>query len=287
MATEHSPTPPNLDRGLISTPSIGEPAEPEPVQFRGFDFFANRDLNHFRDASRAYFAEKQVGVAASWLGDATPPASARPSVEGSSRELRGWRQPPVEKRILGIRQRLFWTLLATLLIVVVVAVGVGVGVGVGTQGSGNGSKSADLNGANTAQGAANSTVTSSAHATGTRSAPTATTTGGPQASHVSFATCPGVNGTIYDPPGSSKKFLRLCGVDFDKKDGAVDIENMYLGSPTDCIDKCAAAADCTGCGWGVIAGDNQGSLHRCWLKNNLTDNKPHVAEADWYFASLT
>ncbi|KAI1442073.1 hypothetical protein F5Y02DRAFT_268294 [Annulohypoxylon stygium] len=118
-------------------------------EFRGFDFFANRDFNELKNASRAYFApaagsEKHQRLPSTWLGDATPPASPRPSREvraagggiggiGGERLLPplGGQAPPNEKRIFGLRRVQFWWLVALITLLFVVAIGVGVGVGVG------------------------------------------------------------------------------------------------------------------------------------------------------------
>ncbi|TGJ87885.1 hypothetical protein E0Z10_g843 [Xylaria hypoxylon] len=149
MATEQKPTitvlaPP---REIQQSPTLGEPvgAGPsQPAEFRGFDFFAQRDFNEFKDASRAYFAEKK-GNPSSWLGDATPPASAHTSLDEPRPEE--FPQPPNqgeplggERKILGLRRPWFWTLLAIIAVVIIVAIGLGVGIGLTRQA--NSSKSA-------------------------------------------------------------------------------------------------------------------------------------------------
>lgn len=113
-----------------------------PLEFRGFDFFANRDFNELKNASRAYFApsanpERRQRLPSTWLGDATPPSSPRPSDEGPSAggdrlpaPLRG-QTPPGEKRIIGLKRNQFWWLVALISLLLVIAIGVGVGVGVG------------------------------------------------------------------------------------------------------------------------------------------------------------
>jgi hypothetical protein len=92
-----------------------------------------------------------------------------------------------------------------------------------------------------------------------------------------------VNGTIYAVPGSDKRFLRVCSLDYGGIDEAVDLTHMLTANMTECMNRCAEFVTCTGCGWGFIEGD-EGRQHRCWLKGNL--QKRHEARADWQFALL-
>ncbi|KAI1422228.1 hypothetical protein F5Y12DRAFT_644714 [Xylaria sp. FL1777] len=302
MATEQQPpaatvrAPPREIQQL--SPTLGEPAgagPSQPVEFRGFDFFAQRDFNEYKDASRAYFAGK-TGNPSSWLGDATPPASAHPSLEEPRPEefsqASNEREQNDKKTILGLQRPWFWTLLAIIAVVIIVAVGVGVGIGVPREA--NSSKSASAVGA--ASDATSTTKTSSdTTETGGMTAATASSSPTPtrtptESTQVTMATpkattsCPEINGTVYEVPGSTKKFVQLCGVDYGKGDGAVDIRNVYTDTAEDCIDNCAGTTGCTGCGWGFIEGD-KGPPYRCWLKNNL-DGRPHSANMSWYFSVL-
>ncbi|KAJ8107403.1 hypothetical protein ONZ43_g6742 [Nemania bipapillata] len=234
------------------------------VEVRDYEFFAQRDFNEYKDASRAYFAEKN-GNPSSWLGDATPPASAHPSLDEprpvpGELSYQSSEEEPRNRKILGLHRLWFWTLLAILGVVIVVAVGVGVGVG--TTRPSSGSKNAS--------GVGPASETSSITTAGTQ------TTAG--------VSCPGVNGTVYTVPGSTKQFLQLCGVDYGKEDGAVDLRNVSTNTADDCMNNCAGTAGCTGCGWGFIDGDH-GPPYRCWLKSYIT-NKSHTADTDWQFAVL-
>jgi len=136
MATEQ-PAVTVLGRSRQQSPSPGLAGQDpsEPAEFRGFDYFSNREYNQYKDASRAYFgAAEKNGHPSSWLGDATPPHRSLDeprSVDG------GNSGPPNdsdstrsdEGRIIGLRRPWFWTVLATIIILVLVIIGVGIGVG--------------------------------------------------------------------------------------------------------------------------------------------------------------
>ncbi|GAP83920.1 putative major capsid protein L1 [Rosellinia necatrix] len=310
VTTEWEPTPkalepmrePQQSPAAATTAAAGGAAAAragpsQPVEFRGFEFFAQRDYNEYRDASRAYFAEKNANPS-SWLGDATPPASAHASLDeprpasGEAPYSSNEGQPKSEKRILGLQRPWFWTCLAITIVLVIVAIGVGIGVGVGAKRATDDSKSASAAGlaSDTASTAMSLTQTLATDAmqTGT-SSPIPTSTRAPasstQPSSPSRSTkCPGVNGTVYEVPGSTKRFLQLCGVDYGKEDGAVDLRSVFTNTAEDCIDNCAGTKGCTGCGWGFIDGD-EALPYRCWLKTNV-DEKPHSADATWHFAVL-
>ncbi|KAI3325157.1 hypothetical protein HD806DRAFT_533751 [Xylariaceae sp. AK1471] len=290
------------------SPTLGEAVGPEPsqpVEFRGFDFFAKRDYNELKDASRAYFgaaAAEKNGTPSSWLGDASPPASAHPSLDESrsiAGEFGGFpapsneRSPRNENKTLRLQRPWFWTLLAIIAVIIIVAIGVGVGVGTSQRAS-SGSKSAGAAngitsgpmGTTTSAGASvTSGLTISTSSPSPTSIETRTTTSmqTPMATATAMTGCPAVNGTIYQVPGSTKKFLRLCGVDYGKEDGAVDIGNVPTENVTDCIANCAGTTGCVGCGWGFIDGD-EGTEHRCWLKSNV--KKSHNADMTWAFSVL-
>ncbi|KAI2643377.1 hypothetical protein GGS21DRAFT_12341 [Xylaria nigripes] len=300
-----------IEHSRHSSPTLGE-LESASVEFRGFDFFANREHNLYREASRAYFAE-QNNSPSSWLGDATPPTSARPSTEDQSApgnyNLRQKSQQKNEKKFLGFRRPWFWILIA--IIAVVVSAAIGIGVGVASRRASSGSKSASAafsTGVNTTTYASipmsstvammtyistpwSSAITASTSFS-TPSTTVITTTSAlrtssahqPTTTQMDLVQCPWISNTVYEVPGSTKKFLRLCGVDYGKQDGAIDIGNEYTKTATDCINKCAATAGCEGCGWGYIEGDH-GTQHRCWLKSNL-GSKAHAADSNWQFAAL-
>lgn len=281
-------------------------AEPRPragdrtsqFEFRGFDFFANRDFNDLKNASRAYFApgaaEKHQRLPSTWLGDATPPSTPRQSNDvGLAHGLAGgdiFQSPPNreaprdDRRIFGLRRTQFWWLLGLLALLLIVAIGVGVGVGVGKASSGS-SKAAVDAGSVISTSTSAPVETSTIITTTTTSSPTKTTTSSATTSTSSSEgkiDCPAANGTIYQVPGSNKSFLRICGVDYSG-DEAVDLRQVSTDNPLDCIKNCAGTANCSGCGWGYIEGDT-GTQHTCWLKGSLKQS--HEADANWAFAVL-
>ncbi|KAI0173126.1 hypothetical protein GGR52DRAFT_374217 [Hypoxylon sp. FL1284] len=305
-------TAPGRNAGVTTTISGPEAAaaagdrSQQPFEFRGFDFFANRDFNELRNASRAYFtpassaAEKQQRLPSTWLGDATPPGSPRPSGDtlpaGGAviyNPPDGQTTPPDDKRIWGLGRKQFWWLLGLVALLLIVAIGVGVGVGVGKTVSDDSSRAANA-GAMSSSSPSSSTTpgtdlpqvtdtittteTSSPSKTATSSTSTSTPTGNPEGK----IDCPAANGTTYQVPGSNKSFLRVCGIDYSGQE-AVDLRQVPTESILDCMKNCAGTADCTGCGWGFIEGDT-GTQHRCWLKGKL--KKPHEADPNWAFAIL-
>ena len=96
--------------------------------------------------------------------------------------------------------------------------------------------------------------------------------------------CPALNSTVYHVPGSTKSFLRLCGVDYSgSTGGATDLANAFTGSMAECMNSCASFNECTACSWGYLQGD-QGGQHRCFMKKDL--RKGHSARSDWCFALM-
>ncbi|KAK3493068.1 uncharacterized protein B0T23DRAFT_155278 [Neurospora hispaniola] len=122
---------------------------------------------------------------------------------------------------------------------------------------------------------------------------TSTSSASSTATTIAKIECPSINGTFYtatvagnsSSPGgsSSKKFQRLCGVDFGKGEAA-DIGSVNTTSFNSCLDKCAEKQGCTGAGWGAITGDEE-THHTCWMKTNLT-TKGHEAVDEWAFGVL-
>ncbi|KAH9907920.1 hypothetical protein F4778DRAFT_453760 [Xylariomycetidae sp. FL2044] len=292
-----------------------------PFEFRGFDFFANRDFNDLKNASKAYFAplasnastaEKSLhgrgggsvgGDPASWLGDASPPPS--PTLRGVSLHNPGYghrfsvsaggfgagggaQKPAAQKseRICGLRRSRFWILVAAtgMLLLVVIAVGVGVGVGTSKSHGVSGDSEAD----STGSPAQTVTITTDVPTTTEPSSTTRTTSSSAAEATSTESTgakldCPAANGTQYNVPGSEKTFLRLCGIDYSGDGEATDLRQVPTESMLDCMKNCAGTADCTGCGWGYLEGDT-GSQHACWLKTDL--QTPHDADGDWAFSVL-
>ncbi|KAL7941409.1 hypothetical protein V8C42DRAFT_335059 [Trichoderma barbatum] len=175
--------------------------------------------------------------------------------------------------ICGVTTRLFWIALAIAGLLVAIGVGVGVGVGLGGR---NHKSSAESSPATTSTGTHTPTLIS----TSTSTSKTASATHAPS-SHL--LSCPNANGTKFDVPNSEKTFQLLCGIDYTGVDEATELASVYTVDMEDCMTNCANYPGCTGCGWGVIPGD-EGSLHRCWLKGSL--KKTHQSKTGWYFAIL-
>ncbi|KAI1816665.1 hypothetical protein GGS20DRAFT_536429 [Poronia punctata] len=288
MATEESanvvPGHPRQQQSPTPGPAGEEPSE--KVEFRGYDFFSQQEYNRYKEAARAYFgAANKNNDPSSWLGDATPPQR---SLEQPRPGDRAWSNTPDSeptstsgRRILGLPSQWFWTLLTTIILVLIVVIGVGVGVGTSQGRGSSGSKNAQ-----NSDGVTSSIISTTSSHTRTT---TATSSAASTSTHMPAPTaevdtgCPAVNGTTYRVPGSTKRFLRLCGVDYGEGDGAIDITNIPTVNVTDCIDNCAGTPGCVGCGWGFIKGD-KGPEHRCWLKSDL--KKSHDANPNWAFALL-
>ncbi|KAI1077982.1 hypothetical protein F5B20DRAFT_550000 [Whalleya microplaca] len=290
------PLPPSPPRAPARVAIAAAPKSPS-FEFRGFDFFTKREFNDLKSASRAYFAptsEKQNGNPSSWLGDATPPVSPRPSVAGPPIANDGLviashnKSPSSGKRIFGVRRSRFWILVALIGLLLLVAIGVGVGVGVGSRAkheSGSAvpaaaSRSSSITTVSTSDAPITSlssmnTPLSSKTSTSSTSSPTGNAEG--------KLDCPAVNGTTYQVPGSNKQFLRLCGVDYSGNGQATDLRQVLTEDMLDCIKNCAGTTNCTGCGWGYLEGD-VGTQHKCWLKTGLM--KSQDANVNWAFAVL-
>ncbi|KAI1775885.1 hypothetical protein F4818DRAFT_415260 [Hypoxylon cercidicola] len=285
---------------ISAEPGVRRGDRSPQFEFRGFDFFANRDFNELRNASRAYFApasgEKHQRLPSTWLGDATPPSTPRqsnalPAGEDIFYSPPNGQTPRGEKRIFGIRRKQFWWLLGLVGLLIIIAIGVGVGVGVGKAASGSSQAAIDAGTVSSSSSSATSatslpvetspvtaTTTTTSVPSRTTTSPTSTPTGNSEGK----IDCPAANGTIYQVPGSDKSFLRICGIDYSG-DEAEDLRQVPTESILDCMKNCAGTAECTGCGWGFLDGDT-GTQHTCWLKGGLKQS--HEADPNWAFAVL-
>ncbi|KAK6845309.1 hypothetical protein PG995_015419 [Apiospora arundinis] len=311
-----SPPPVAASSAAAAAKGKGGAAQSPPVEFRGFDFFAKREFNELKSASEAYFAPAAAASSrasrrlsralgpASWLRDPTPPevppeglppAEGRfPIPIGGKNELPSlttasdtWSRRS-NTRVCGLRKSRFYMLVGLLvgLIIVVVAVGVGVGVGKRTAGASDAAEAVSSGAASS--GSSHPTPTTAGAPT-SLSTTTATTTVSPTTSSTNPAStagkldCPAANGTEYQVPGSNKRFLRVCGVDYSGDSGGIDLKQVTTQSMLDCMTNCAGTYGCTGCGWGYMEGDS-GYEHRCWLKSKLM--KPQDTDINWSFAVL-
>lgn len=179
------------------------------------------------------------------------------------------------------RRKFPWLImLGVALLVIAIVVGVGVGVGVATKRQ---SVNAEAASSGTASpNASGPTVTTSAPST-TRSSATSASSASLPTLLTKNSDCPAANNTMYAAPGSSKRFLRLCGRDYSGGFGATDLAHVLTSNMSECINKCASFDKCTACGWGYLPGD-QGDAHRCWMKTNLQSS--NKAADDYCFAIL-
>ncbi|RYP73192.1 hypothetical protein DL770_007821 [Monosporascus sp. CRB-9-2] len=229
-----------------------------------------------------------------------PPPPSPPELQQS---------PQNEPRILGLRRKMFWLLLVLIgivLLVIIIAVGVGVGLGNRDSRSAGSSSSAvaggfdsDSSGADptttTAIGTdvppettAHSTSPTKAHSSSTASSPEPTATDGPHMGGAKLD-CPAANGTTYQVPGSVKRFLRVCGVDYRTGDGqgyATEVGQVLTETMLDCMKNCAGTWGCEACGWGYLEGDGPGPLHACFMKSNLLPGARREVDEGWSFALL-
>ncbi|KAL2173293.1 uncharacterized protein P884DRAFT_252168 [Thermothelomyces heterothallicus CBS 202.75] len=188
--------------------------------------------------------------------------------------------PATGPTVLTVTRRVGLTVLGVVVFLLVAAIGLSTGLGVSQR---------DLRQVKSDLEAAQAVLSSVGALTQGVPDATATTTTTPAAAAATGAAaaddveCPGVNGTFYTASTGGKRFRRLCGIDYGGNGEAVDIGNVKTRNLDRCVDECASRPKCTGAGWGVIQGD-EGPLHTCWLKTNLT--KPHKATPDWGFAVL-
>ncbi|KAK8094329.1 hypothetical protein PG997_001014 [Apiospora hydei] len=308
---EKSDPPPPV-AGSAAAPRGGAATQSPPVEFRGFDFFTKREFNELKSASEAYFAPAAAASSrasrrlsralgpASWLRDPTPPEvppEGLPPAEGRFPIPMGGKNelPPLTNasdtwsrksttRFCGLRRSRFWMIIGLLigLVIVVVAVGVGVGVGKNASGSSSDAAGAVSSGPSSTLSHPTSTATTTATATVSPTATSTSTSTNPAAT-AGKLDCPAANGTEYMVPGSNKRFLRVCGVDYTGASGGVDLKQVTTQSMLDCMTNCAGTYGCTGCGWGYMEGDT-GYEHRCWLKSKLM--KSHETDINWSFAVL-
>ncbi|KAF4121427.1 hypothetical protein GMORB2_1834 [Geosmithia morbida] len=198
---------------------------------------------------------------------------------------------PKAKGFMGLSRRACWIVLG-LIAMVILALAVGLGVGLSTSHSSSSSSLSDKQADGNDSGVSSSqtaTATKEATATTTEAATETTTSAIPSTTQTvvdvdDSDACPMANNTLYNIEGSTKQFLRLCGVDYSGDGGADDLGIVYTVSMQDCMVNCAGYDGCTACSWGILADDGARDNHRCWLKTNL--GKAQKARASWDFAIL-
>ncbi|SPQ19187.1 d01851cc-64ce-4463-ba05-69fda98c4928 [Thermothielavioides terrestris] len=206
----------------------------------------------------------------------------------SQGETSHWSLPNSRETSVVGGKRMFRTVIAIgVLVLLCVALGLGVGLGVGLSQQKSAvvesvpGPSSSLSPASAVSLAPNPTPTNPTPA-GTEGASETTTESATRPRPTYNSDCPSLNNTVYHVPGSTKTFLRICGVDYSG-DEATDLAQVYTGSMADCMNSCASFNQCTACSWGYIQGD-EGGEHRCFMKNNLKTG--HTAASDWCFAIL-
>ncbi|KAK0674341.1 hypothetical protein QBC41DRAFT_53642 [Cercophora samala] len=178
--------------------------------------------------------------------------------------------------ICGVKRQTFWIILAIGIFLAVIAIAAGVGVGVSL-----GNKSS-----NEAPPPIPSQSTSPSTPVRTLPVPLfeSSTVTNPESTNSSELipadiSCPTQNLTLYSSPATpsnNRKFLLLCGRDYNVVNGATDMYNVRVDTMAECIDLCAKQAGCVGAGWG-----EQNGQYPCYLKSRL--GEPNMA-GHWQFA---
>lgn len=173
-------------------------------------------------------------------------------------------KPTEERRILGLKRRLFFILLAILVIVLVIGIATGVGVGVAMNGQDDPPKTTP-----------SPTPTTPTTTTRLLPLPLATATTSP----TDLIQCPSANLTLYaSRVDLAKRFLVLCGRDYNSNEGSHDLLSRDAETMGECIDYCAGTGGCVGAGWGYSQG-----RYVCWLKSRLGEGR---GAGGWCFAVL-
>ncbi|KAK3692839.1 hypothetical protein B0T22DRAFT_29095 [Podospora appendiculata] len=182
---------------------------------------------------------------------------------------------PPAATIAGIKKQTFWVVLSIGIFLAVVAIAVGVGVGVSRANSSSSTTPTRPvpNVETTNPPSPRASIPTPAR--DLYPAPTAQGTTGPDQT----VQCPLNNLTLYTSQAdATKKFVLLCGRDFNSDRGTRDLYNEETHNMSGCIDACAKQPGCVGAGWGPSDGVNL-----CWLKSYLQFDKPNWS-AGWYFA---
>ncbi|RYP43466.1 hypothetical protein DL768_009912 [Monosporascus sp. mg162] len=242
------------------------------------------------------------GVLISAGGESPPGPSSPPPPELQQ-------SPQNEPRILGLRRNMFWLLLVLIgivLVVVIIAVSVGVGLGNRDSRSAGSTSSVVAGGSDSDSSGADPTIATTigtdvppettapsasptkARSSSTASSPEPTVTDDPRTGGAKLD-CPAANGTTYQVPGSIKRFLRVCGVDYRTGDGqgfATEVGRVETETMLDCMKNCAGTWGCEACGWGYLEGDGPGPLHTCFMKSDLLPGARREVDEGWSFALL-
>ncbi|KAK4200472.1 hypothetical protein QBC40DRAFT_70904 [Triangularia verruculosa] len=178
--------------------------------------------------------------------------------------------------ICGVRRQTFWIILAVGIFLAMVAIATGVGVGVSL-----GNKSSNESPPPTSSQSASSSTpvrTLPVHLFNASTVTDPTVTNSSELIPAAID-CPSQNLTLYSSPATpsiNRKFLLLCGRDYNVVNGATDMFAVGVDTMAECIDSCAKQDGCVGAGWGEQSGRSV-----CYLKSRL--GQPNMA-SHWQFA---
>ncbi|KAF7544787.1 hypothetical protein G7046_g9715 [Stylonectria norvegica] len=156
-------------------------------------------------------------------------------------------------KILGMRKKIFFIVLAVAILLVVIAIAVGLGVGLAMRHSSDSDSDSDD---------PKSTDTPSS---GDKIISTATAN----------ITCPASDNTTYQAEDTGRYFRIICAVDYNSDGGSVDLSSKNETSMAECIDACTSLSGCTAAGWGNFY-DNK----VCFMKKSVGSS---VAVPGWIF----
>ncbi|KAK4174016.1 hypothetical protein QBC36DRAFT_313356 [Triangularia setosa] len=270
---------PSLGYGGVFTSANSPPPPPIP----GYGFGTPAPMPGMEFVTPGMHRPSRPGTAYSSTTSRGGPTGRNPgSVDSGNPFVGGPSMPPLpgegldggrkREMICGVKRQTFWIILAIGIFLAIIAIAAGVGVGV-SLGNKNSNKSQP--------------PTPSQPSTPVRTLPVplfeSSTVANPDSTSSSELipvniSCPSQNLTLYSSPATpsnNRKFLLLCGRDYNVVNGATDMYNARIDTMAECIDLCAKQEGCVGAGWG-----EQEGKHVCYLKSRL--GEPNMA-GHWQF----
>lgn len=119
------------------------------------------------------------------------------------------------ERILCMKRKVFFAVLAIAILLIVAGIAAGVGIGLANR----------------------------KHTSPSSNLPFPSTASG-------NITCPSSDALIYQVADTNRYFEIICGVDYAADDGAVDLTSLPTYDMAGCIEACAMKPGCTAAGWG-------------------------------------